>query len=162
MKELKKNIIKDQILDYLKSSRDGGIYSISKNINVDVKLIAYLVEELNNDGFVELIEVTTSNEKGLPHEYLATITNKGIFFIDVDGGFKRINNKRKMEKVWQYLKIIGVVINSIAIILIGAYSLKLSSERNKLEKENIILKKTIDEINTKNSKLDSTMNLKNN
>jgi hypothetical protein len=148
MKETKKNKLKDRILVLLKEKRGTTIDKISIELNLKPNLLAYLAEELSEEKLVELINIT-SEDSDLAKDYLVSITNKGDFLIDINGGFKRINCRIRLESFWKILKIVAVVINAVAIILIGIYSLCLSNETIKLKKENENLKQRLEQITSK-------------
>jgi len=71
-----------------------------------------------------------------------------VFLIDIDGGFKWINKRIRLEKTWTITKITVGVINALAIIIIGIYSLFLSNSINILKKENEALKKELEQLNS--------------
>ena len=122
MKETEKNNIKDNILELLKDCKSRDVGAISKEISKDPKLISYLVEELGKEGLVKLVEITSLDTKS-PKDYLVHILNKGVFLIDIDGGFKRINCQLRIEEAWRITKIVAAVLNAVAIISIGICSL---------------------------------------
>ena len=148
MRETQKNKLKDRILVILKEKRGTTINNISKESNLKPNLLAYLVEELCEEKLVELVNIT-SEDSSLAKDYLVNITNKGDFLIDIDGGFKRINYRIRLENFWRIFKIAAVVINAVAIIIIGIYSIYLSNETNKLKKENESLKHQLEQIDSK-------------
>jgi len=108
-------------------------------------LVSYLVEELGKENLVALTEVTSKNTT-IHKDYIIEITNKGLYMVSIDGGFKRINRKIWITKTWAFVKITAAIINAVAIILIGAYSLKLSSKAYETEKENESIKRKIEVI----------------
>jgi len=71
-----------------------------------------------------------------------------VFLIDIDGGFKWINKRIGLEKTWTITKITVGLINALAIIIIGIYSLFLSNSTNILKKENEALKKELEQLNS--------------
>ncbi|NLA49545.1 MAG: hypothetical protein GX876_08805 [Bacteroidales bacterium] len=104
MKITKKNKLKDKILSSIKN-KWLDVNQIAKKTKLDSKLVAYLLEELESEKLIRLNEVTTKDSE-TPRDYLAKISNKGIFLLDVDGGFSKINNQLILNNVWQILKIL--------------------------------------------------------
>mgnify|MGYP001012932486 FL=1 len=75
-----------------------------------------------------------------------SVSGSGNNFITFDGRvffekskkkkpFLDIEKKDKLNELWKILKIVGVVINSIALILIGVWSINESKESKVLKKE---------------------------
>jgi hypothetical protein len=145
MKETKKNQIKQKILMILIHKRALTIEELAKESKKDPKLLAYIVEELSNEGLVNLRDIT-SKDASIPKDYYVYILNKGIFLINIDGGYKRINRRIRFEKAWKVLKFIVVTINALIILGIGIYSLYLTNATNELKKENKDLKEQIKQI----------------
>ncbi|MEX0723846.1 MAG: hypothetical protein WD053_08210 [Gracilimonas sp.] len=81
-----------------------------------------MLEELESDGLVSLEAVSGTGDK-IPRAYQVEITNKGIFFLDYDGGHLDLYKEQRKETIWKTTKIIAAVFNAVAILLIGYYSL---------------------------------------
>lgn len=140
MNEKRKAKIKDDMLKLVadKGTR-GSVYDIADKLKLDVKLITYLTEELGKDELVRLTEVT-SKQSEVPREYILSPTNKGIYFLSFDGGHIQSFRKARIETLWTTVKIIAAIINALAILAIGVYSVYLSDKSDRLEKENEKLK----------------------
>jgi len=88
---------------------------------------------------VLLTEVTSIHSE-VPREYILSPTNKGIYFLSFDGGYFQRFKKSRVETLWTTVKTIAAIINAVAILTIGIYSLYLSDKSDRLEKENVKLK----------------------
>lgn len=140
MNEKKKAILKDKILMELARERiKSSVIDIADSLKRDVRLITYLSEELEKDGLVRLIEVS-SRTNVIPKEYVLVETNKGIYFLNFDGGHLQKYKQTRIQTLWTIVKTTAAIINAIAIIAVGIYSLYLSDKSNRLEKENEKLK----------------------
>jgi len=140
MNEKKKARIKDDILLLVvNNATKGSVYDIADRLNQDVRLITYLSEELGKEELVRLIEVT-SKASEIPKEYILCETNKGIYFLTFDGGHLQKYKQTRIQTIWTIVKTTAAIINAIAIMAIGLYSLHLSDKSNRLEKENEKLK----------------------
>lgn len=125
----KKCILKDKILELLNSNRIKGPddTAISKELGIDVFDVAFMLEELENDGLVELTEITS---KGVYRKaYLVNISNKGKYFIKYDSYFNQYKDYRR-NKIWKIVKVVAAVLNALAIILIAAWHLYLIINQN--------------------------------
>lgn len=119
-----KSIIKDKILEVLNSNKikSPDDIALAKETNIDVFDVAFFLEELKNDGLVELIEITS---KGVYRKaYLVNISNKGRYFIKYDSYFNQYKDYRR-NKIWKIVKVVAAVLNALAIILIAAWHLYL-------------------------------------
>lgn len=122
MNERSKASTKDNILKIMIESRHLSLKDISTKLKKDISLISYMVEELEKDGLVFLENITGAGDE-IPRNYYVEITNKGIFFLNYDGGYTDVHKEYRKETVWKTTKIIASVLNAIAIILIGYFSL---------------------------------------
>lgn len=148
MRNVKKNKIKNLILTEVYNNRSLITFTFAENLKHDIELVSFLVEEMRDEGFVELLECT-SRHSSIPKEYIVTITNKGKFFLKIDNGYFSIINKERRTLIWYYLKTTALVINALAILIIGIYSLILSEKNSELEKEKIKLEKEIKSLEKK-------------
>ncbi|WP_143785568.1 hypothetical protein [Ohtaekwangia koreensis] len=97
-------------------------------------MITYLSEELGREELVKLTEVTSRNSE-VPREYILSRTNKGFYFLSFDGGHFQKFKETRVETLWTTVKTIDAIINALAILAIGVYSLYLSDKSDRLEKE---------------------------
>lgn len=140
MNEKKKARLKDNILKLLADKKtEDSVYDIADKLSQDVRLITYLAEELGKEELVALTEVTSLKSQ-VPREYILSQTNKGIYFLSFDGGHFQRFKKTRISTIWTTVKTTAAIINALAIIAIGIYSLYLSDKSNRLEKENKNLK----------------------
>ncbi len=139
MNDKNKAKLKDKVLHLLNNENKTNPEVIASDLKKEVHLINYLCEELNQDGLVELREVTRKNT-GPTRDYLLRTTNKGVYFLSLDGGFLKKYNRTIWTSRWTVVKVIAAIFNAIAILIIGFYSLYLSNKTNKLEHENEKLK----------------------
>jgi hypothetical protein len=146
MKINQKNRIKHQILSEINNNNRCTINSISESTKHKIELIAYLLEEIKDEGYIELTEVTSLNSRYIPRDYIPEITNKGKYFILIDNGYNSIIKKYKKERFYYYAKTTAFIINSLAILLVGLFSLIISMKSNKVENENYELKQEIKEL----------------
>lgn len=143
MNDQKKAKLKDDILKILiENKTNDHVNEISSELKVDVRLVSYLSEELAKDGLVKLIEVS-SITTGVFSVYILRITNKGLYFLTYDGGYYNEFKKNRKKTIWIVVKTVAAILNAIAILIIGAYSLLLNDKVNRLEKENERLKTEI-------------------
>jgi hypothetical protein len=82
----------------------------------------------------------TSRNSEVPREYLLSRTNNGIYFLSFDGGHFQRFKETRADTLWTTVKTIAAIINALAILAIGVYSLYLSDKSDRLEKENEKLK----------------------
>lgn len=134
MTEKKKAILKDEILKALIAGETSP-HKIAETKTIDSKVVRYLCEELADERLVELINVT-GKDSGSTNDYLIRQTNKSTYFISIDGGFVGKFRSNRWQKRWTVIKIIVAVINALAILAIGFYSVYLSDKSDKLETEN--------------------------
>ena len=113
---------KDFILKSVNKEKVDQPDVIAKNLNVDKHLIRYLCEELGDDGLLDLTEVT-SLESGRTCEYLMLPTNKGIQFLNFDGGFIREYHNTVWNRRFTIAKTVAATLNALAILIIAALSL---------------------------------------
>jgi hypothetical protein len=143
MNEKKKAKIKDEILQLLTvKGTKSDVYGIADTLKENVKLITYLAEELRDEGLVELMEVTSKHSE-VPREYILKQTNKGTYFLTFDGGHKQRLRDKRIETIWTTVKIIAGIVNALAVIAIGIYSVYITDKSDRLEKENEKLKTEI-------------------
>lgn len=136
MNEKKKARLKDNILMQLSIDKTkSSVYEIADTLKQNVRLITYLSEELEKDGLVRLIDVS-SKTRAILKEYVLGETNKGIYFLTFDGGHLQKYKQTRIQTIWIIVKTTAAIINAVAIIAIGIYSLYLSDKSNRLEKEN--------------------------
>jgi hypothetical protein len=114
-----KNIIKDRILEVLDSNKikSPDDIAIAKVLKLDIFDVAFILEELQMDGLVELIAI--SSKDVYRKAYLANISNKGKYFIKYDSFLNQYKDYRR-NKIWKIVKIIAAVLNALAIILLAA------------------------------------------
>lgn len=134
--------LKDKVLKAVNTEGANDPSEIAEANNVDNKLVRYLCEELREEGFIMLIEVINLHS-GPTKDYLLQPTNKGIYFLSIDGGFIKNYNSGQWNKRWVIVKTIAAAVNAIIIVLIGFYSLYLTNKTTQLERENEELKKTV-------------------
>lgn len=136
MKHSKKLLIKNLILIEISKKRGIALFEISKVLNKPLELVGYLVEEIKQEGLISLIEITSKHTKDIPSDYMADITNKGIYFLKIDNGYLSTIKKEKRDRIWYYTKTTAAILNAIAILTIGLYSILVIKEKNILEEKN--------------------------
>jgi hypothetical protein len=146
MKNSEKYKLKNQILLEISNKRGISLIEIGNKINKPIGLVGYLVEEIRDDNYITLIETTTKFTKDIYTNYLAELTNKGAYFLEIESGYNSTIKAERQKKVWYYTKTIAVVLNSIAILLIGFYSILVIKENNKLEIKNTLLENELNEL----------------
>ena len=142
MNKKKKAQLKDDVLNNVNNLNQSDPHIIAKEHNVNGYLIRYLCEELAEEGLIKLI-IVTGKLSGPTNDFLLQPTNKGIFFLLVDGGFLSKYKSESWNRTWVIAKTVAAVLNAIFIILIGIYSIYLTDKTNRLEMENVELKKNI-------------------
>jgi hypothetical protein len=136
MKHSKKLLIKNRILIEISKKRGIALFEISKVLNKPLELVGYLVEEIKQEGLISLIEITSKHTKDIPFDYMADITNKGIYFLKIENGYLSTIKKEKRDRIWYYTKTTAAILNAIAILTIGLYSILVIKEKNILEEKN--------------------------
>lgn len=92
--------IKDKILKHLRDPRNGSIRAvseISKRIGFDYNLVSYLSDELIEENFVEAQNIA-SKDHDVREDKSLIIKNKGIYFLEFEGGFKERENQDGLKK----------------------------------------------------------------
>ncbi len=117
-----KATFKDFILKSVNNEKVDEPDAIAKNLNVDKHLIRHLCEELGDDGLLDLEEVT-SLESGRTREYLLLPTNKGIQFLNFEGGFIKVYNNTVWNRRFTIAKTVAATLNALAILIIAALGL---------------------------------------
>lgn len=157
MNELQKVKLKDDILRLLIKKQDESgtdlsskyihVREIADGLNQDIRLVTYLVEQFGENGLASLTTPTSLTE--LPKEYNVAITNKGIYYVSLDGGFLKTHKSIVWMTRWTATKTIAAIINALAILGLAFYSIYLADKTNKLEEENEGLKTKVEQLEKK-------------
>jgi hypothetical protein len=146
MKQSKKLLIKNQILIEISKKRGVALFDISKVLNKPLELVGYLVEEIKQEGLISLIKITSRHSIDIPNDYMADITNKGIYFLKIENGYLSTIKKEKRDRIWYYTKTSAAILNAIAILAIGFLSILVIREKNILEEKNNQLNQEISKL----------------
>lgn len=131
-----KEYLKDKILTYLKFRRTST--EISHYLNQSPVVVNYLLEQLKDEWLVNELELIhpPPNPNFNRCEYRTVITNKGQFFLDIEGGHKSRYCKHFRKIAFENISLIAVFVNSIAILWLTYLSWKTQDKTNDLEADN--------------------------
>lgn len=96
--------IKDEILKYLTDPKNGSrsaVSDISKILGYDYNLLSYLSDELIAEKFVESLDIT-SRDRDMKEDKSLIIKNKGIYFLEYEGGHARrevLDRQKEQEEL---------------------------------------------------------------
>ncbi|WP_157805302.1 hypothetical protein [Confluentibacter citreus] len=153
---------KYRIMDLLlvKYQKQSVTSKISQEINIDFHIVHSLAKDLVEQGL--LYDYHEIANKGREHhgDFIATTSQKGLFFLNVEGGFKNKYKQYILNKSWTVVKIIAAVANAVIIICISIWAIIESKKSSEIEDriidlENIHLKNPTDQKTVKDLKTDS-------
>ncbi len=137
MKLKEKAQVKDSILNYLIGLKDVSTRTISDALGIDLIKTNYLLEELRDDNMlVKPMENQPENDGTC--NYFATLSNKGLYFLELDGGYtgRFQDDKRK------HFKVVGtnaiLVVQGVLIVILGFMNVN-TNDNTGLSRENIKL-----------------------
>lgn len=146
-----KNEAKDRILEMLKENPRYKGY-LSEQLQVKEEAVVYFLEEM-----IEAKLASLPIKNGLP-THMGTyvpiaITDKGKYFLEIDGGYTALYKKELAASRWNVAKTFAAILNAVAIIAIGAFSLPYFSKTNDTEKEVKLLREKVEalEVQVSNS-----------
>lgn len=150
-----KEFLKDKILVFLQFRRTTT--EISIHLNQDPVVINYLLEQLHDEWLVNKLDLIhpPPNPKFNRCEYQTVITNKGQFFLNIEGGHKKRHNKYCWNKVYNSSKLIAVVVNTLFVSCLGYLSYKAQDKINVQENNLTTTLKDLDSLKLNYQKLTS-------
>lgn len=128
MKEKQKAIFKDKILEQIEAKSGVLFYGDNfKNClgpDLDIGVVLVLINDMHIDGYVEIDDRYRTKDQ--PNEMRLSLTSKGSFFLEHEGGYKKqqkVVNRRKYfsKEIWVPVisAIVGAAVGSIVTALLS-------------------------------------------
>ena len=136
----------DFLLSEFKTSKLGS--EISSKSKIEFHIIHSLSSILLEKGY--LTDYNKIASKSVRNDFVAQISQKGLFFLDLEGGFKRKYKTERQRYNWINAKIIANTLNAISILAIASIGVYISYESNK---KDLIIKEKNSEIDSLKTKL---------
>jgi hypothetical protein len=133
---MKEYYFKDKILKMLLPDDTGKSPSfdvdlISPEIGINVSQLIYLLDDLNDSGYISVRK--TSGKGSYLGGRICNIEHKGIAFLN-NGGFTKIAVKETRSRQWIIAKTVAAVFNSVLILLVAIWGVKVQIQANSLNK----------------------------
>lgn len=130
---------KDRILRFLLESENhsGSISLISSNFNEDFNKINYYCDQLIEESFVDPRSVSSASQVSVEqnrYDKILILTSKGIYFLTIDGGYRKWERNLAINRIWKYVKVIAAILNALAILYLGYYNIIIIKEQSKYQK----------------------------
>ncbi|APY12159.1 hypothetical protein BWZ22_13435 [Seonamhaeicola sp. S2-3] len=140
---------------------------ISQEIKIDFHIVHSLAKDLVEQGLLSDYHKIAIKDIKYHGDFIARTSQKGLFFLNVEGGFKNKYKQYILNKSWTVAKIIAAVANAVIIICISIWAIIESKKSTEIENriinlEKIHLKNPVNQKTDKNLKTDSIIdNIKN-
>ena len=140
---------------------------VSQETNIDYHIVHSLSKDLVEQGLLSDYHEIATKSMEYHSDFIARTSQKGLFFLNVEGGFKNKYKQYILNKSWTVAKIIAAVANAVIIICISIWAIIESKKSTDIENrildlENVVSKQSTDQKKIKILSTDSIIdNIKN-
>ena len=131
----------DFLLSEFKTSRTGS--ELSTGSKIEFHIVHSLSTILLKKGYLTNYHEIAS--KSVRNDFVAEISQKGLFFLDLKGGFNEKYKHLKRKNNWIIAKIIANTLNAISILAIASIGIYISYES---KKKDFIIKENVSKIDS--------------
>ena len=124
--------------------------TISREVKMDFHIFHTLSIILLENGYIKDFNELATKSEMYQNDFIATISQKGIYFFELEGGFKRRYKQERQKYNWTIAKTSAAIANAVIIICISIWAIIESKKEpgtEKLEKEIELLKKKVEKMN---------------
>lgn len=137
----------DKILKTLSKSEGAtNVRIIARNTKLEIYQVKHHLYHLREKGFVNFLNQGSDQ---LQDADFIELRAQGRFYLQDEGGFREEYRSNLLKKIWLWVKIIGTVLYSLAVLAVSIWAVKSSSQTSDHEKRLDKLEQVLEEIRKK-------------